>query len=160
MRAAGVAYVTKRVLQERYPARFMSANISDVDLPEEAVLGGVVSTHYSSVELDPLGIAGRVREPKRHGPYEVVVASLAQLYKGTDVLIEAVARCARVGFDLTAVIVGDGKYRPQLMAQAERRDRKGVHRWSSGGPAEESSVLPSCQLRCEAQPTMPEFTSA
>jgi glycosyltransferase involved in cell wall biosynthesis len=121
MRAAGVAYVTKWVLQERYPARFMSANISDVDLPEEAVLGGVVSTHYSSIELDPLGIAGRVREPKRHGPYEVVtVASLAQLYKGTDVLIEAVARCARVGFDLTAVVVGDGKYRPQLMAQAER----------------------------------------
>jgi hypothetical protein len=31
MRAAGVAYVTKRVLQERYPARFVSANISDVE---------------------------------------------------------------------------------------------------------------------------------
>jgi glycosyltransferase involved in cell wall biosynthesis len=48
------------------------------------------------------------------------VGSLAQLYKGTDVLIEAVARCVRAGVDLTAVIVGDGKYGPDLMAQAER----------------------------------------
>jgi len=36
------------------------------------------------------------------------------------VLIEAVARCVRAGLDVTAVIVGDGKYRPDLMALAER----------------------------------------
>jgi glycosyltransferase involved in cell wall biosynthesis len=48
------------------------------------------------------------------------VGSLAQLYKGADVLIEAIARCVRAGFNLTAAIVGDGKYRPVLMAQAER----------------------------------------
>ena len=35
-------------------------------------------------------------------------------------LIEAVARCVRAGLDLTAVIVGDGKYRTDLMAQSER----------------------------------------
>jgi glycosyltransferase involved in cell wall biosynthesis len=73
-----------------------------------------------SIELDSPGIAECVRKPKRHGPYQLVtVGSLAQLYKGTDVLIEAVARCVRAGFDLTAVIVGDGKYRRDLMAQAE-----------------------------------------
>ena len=38
-RARGVAYVTKRALQERYPSRFMSTNVSDVDLPESAILG-------------------------------------------------------------------------------------------------------------------------
>jgi glycosyltransferase involved in cell wall biosynthesis len=120
LRATGVAYVTKRALQERYPAQFMSISISDVDLPEEAVLGRVFSTHYSSIELDPAHLANAIRKPKQQGPYRLVtVGSLAQLYKGVDVLIEAVARCVRAGSNLTAVIVGDGKYRPALMAQAE-----------------------------------------
>ena len=44
----------------------------------------------------------------------------AALQEGTDVLIEAIARCVRSGVDLTAVIAGDGKYRPALMALAER----------------------------------------
>ena len=121
LRAIGVAYVTKRVLQERYPAQRISTSVSDVDLPLDALLGDVHLTHYSNVELDPAGIAECFRKPKRHGPHQLVtVGSLAQLYKGTDVLIEAVARCVRAGVDLTAVIVGDGKYRPDLMAQAER----------------------------------------
>jgi glycosyltransferase involved in cell wall biosynthesis len=99
----------------------MGINVSDVNLPREAVLGGALSTHYSNVELDSTCIQERVRKPNQHGPYRLVtLGSLAQLYKGTDVLIEAVARCVRAGFDLTAVIVGDGKYRPDLMAQAER----------------------------------------
>ena len=119
--AVGVAYVTIRVLQERYPARARSTSVSDVDLPREAVLGGVLLTHYSNVELDATGVAEGTRQAKQHGPYQLVtVGSLAQLYKGTDVFIEAVARCVRAGVDLTAVIVGDGKHRPELMAQAER----------------------------------------
>jgi glycosyltransferase involved in cell wall biosynthesis len=118
--AIGVAYVTKRALQKRYPAGAMSASVSDVDLPAEAVLSGY-STHYSNVELDSEGIAECLREPKQHGPYRLAtVGSLAQPYKGTDVLIEAIARCVRAGFDLTAVIVGDGKCRPGLMALAAR----------------------------------------
>src|ERR1017187_3723867 len=121
LRAIGVAYVTKQALQQRYPPSLMSASVSDVDLPESAVLGGLASTHYSSVELEAAGIVGTVRRAKQHGPYQLVtVGSLAQLYKGIDVLIEAVALCVRSGFDVTAVIVGDGRYRPLLMAPAER----------------------------------------
>jgi glycosyltransferase involved in cell wall biosynthesis len=122
VRAIGVAYVTKMALQKRYPTRAVSASVSDVDLPAEAVLSGY-STHYSNVELDSDGIAKFLREPKRHGPYRLVtVGSLAQLYKGTDVLIEAMARCVRAGFDVTAVIVGEGQCRPGLMALAGRLD--------------------------------------
>jgi len=121
VRALGVAYVTKRTLQARYPARSMSASVSDVDLPDSALLGGVSCTHYSSIELDAAGVAASIRSAKRRGPYQLVtLGSLAQLYKGTDVLIEAVAICVRAGLDLTAVIAGDGKYRSQLMAQSER----------------------------------------
>ena len=120
LRATGVAYVTKRILQERYPAQFVSMSISDVDLPEEAVLDRGFSTHYSSIELGSAHIAQCVRKPKQHGPYQLVtVGSRAQRYKGTDVLIEAAARCVRAGLDLTVVIVGGGKYQPDLMAQSE-----------------------------------------
>lgn len=121
LRATGVAYVTKRALQERYPAQFMSMSISDVDLPDEAVSGRVFSTYYSSIELEPGHMSNVVRKPKEKGPYHLVtVGSLEQLYKGVDVLIEAVERCVRAGLDLTVVVVGGGKYRAALMAQAER----------------------------------------
>jgi glycosyltransferase involved in cell wall biosynthesis len=121
LRAVGVAYVTKRTLQKRYPCRSVTAGVSDVDLPLEAMLGSAISANYSSIELEAPSIVERIRPPKTHGPFHLVtVGSLAQLYKGTDVLIEAVARCVSGGVDLTAVIAGDGKYRPHLMAQAER----------------------------------------
>jgi glycosyltransferase involved in cell wall biosynthesis len=120
-RAVGVAYVTKRSLQERYPAQLMDVSVSDVDLAADALVGGTAWTHYSSTELEVAGVAEDIRPVKQHGPFQLVtVGSLEQLYKGTDVLIEAVARCVRAGVDLTLVIVGDGKYRLRLMAQAER----------------------------------------
>ena len=120
-KACGVAYVTRQALQKRYPTGEMSAGVSDVELPAEAVLGGSSYTHYSSIELDQAGIASVVRPPKECGPFQIVtVGSLAQLYKGPDVLIEAVGRCVRAGVDVTVVIVGDGKFRPALMAHAER----------------------------------------
>jgi glycosyltransferase involved in cell wall biosynthesis len=120
-RAVGVAYVTKRSLQERYPARFMDISVSDVDLQADALVGGVAWTHYSSVELEATSVAENIREVKQRGPYQLVtVGSLEQLYKGTDVLIDAVARCVRAGVDVTLVIAGDGKFRPDLTALAER----------------------------------------
>ena len=113
LRASGVAYVTRDVLQKRYPANLMSA-VSDVDLPEDAVLGAGC-THYSSIELDPSGIVQGVRRARRAGGYQIVtVGSLAQLYKGTDVFITALAQCVRGGLDVSAVVVGDGKYRRRL----------------------------------------------
>lgn len=121
LRAAGAAYVTKRALQQRYPTRQMSMSISDVDLPENAVLETVLSTNYPSVELRQEHLVRSIFHARRDGPFRIVtVGSLAQLYKGTDVLIDAVARCVRAGLNLTAIIVGDGKYRDSLMAQAER----------------------------------------
>jgi glycosyltransferase involved in cell wall biosynthesis len=120
-RAVGVAYVTRRSLQQRYPPRCMDVSVSDVDLPADALVDGVAWTHNSSIELESAGVAESLRKVKEHGPYQLVtVGSLEQLYKGTDVLIDAVARCVRAGVDLRAVIVGDGKYRPELTARADR----------------------------------------
>jgi len=120
LHAIGVAYVTKRTLQERYPTRSPSVNISDL-YPPPMASDYTVTTHYSSVELDSRNISECVRIPRQQGPYQLVtVGSLAQLYKGPDVLIEATARCVQAGLDLTVVIVGEGKFRKALMAQAER----------------------------------------
>jgi glycosyltransferase involved in cell wall biosynthesis len=120
-RAVGVAYVTKRTLQERYPCKATTAGISDVDLLPEAFLDDVYLRHYSNAELGSTALARNAHKPKEHVPYRLVtVGSLAQRYKGTDVLIDAVAHCVRAGLDLTAVIVGDGKYRADFLAQAAR----------------------------------------
>jgi len=43
---------------------------------------------------------------------------MTQLYKGQDVLIDAVARCAKGGFQINLVLVGDGRYRERLEQQA------------------------------------------
>jgi glycosyltransferase involved in cell wall biosynthesis len=102
-RAAAVAYVTEHVLQRRYPPA-----------------SSAFSTHYSSVELTGEAYVSAPR-PALHDKQAwtlVTVASLAQLYKGPDILIRAVAACVREGLDLRLVVVGDGKYRQELEALA------------------------------------------
>jgi glycosyltransferase involved in cell wall biosynthesis len=43
------------------------------------------------------------------------------MYKAPDVLIDAVATLVRDGLDLRLVLVGDGRHRPELEAQAAAR---------------------------------------
>ena len=119
LRALGAAYVTRYALQARYPCH-SPFSVSDVSLPETAFSSGA-STYYSNVEIRKDDISDSAYNPKPQGPYELVtVGSLEQLYKGTDVLIDAIARCVRCGVDLTATIVGGGKYQAALMAQTVR----------------------------------------
>ncbi|MFN7993901.1 MAG: glycosyltransferase [Bryobacteraceae bacterium] len=121
LRASGVAYVTRRVLQERYPSRRLSTSFSDVDLSQDALAKSAYSTSYSSIELDSSGYVASPRSAKPHGPWTLsTVGSMAQMYKGIDVLLRALASCTSSGFDVRAVIVGEGKFRPELMALAER----------------------------------------
>ena len=83
----------------------------------------MLSTHYSSVELGEADLRDNSARRRRPGggPLRLItVGSLAQLYKGTDVLIQAVALCVRTGINLTLTIVGDGQYRPMLEATANR----------------------------------------
>ncbi len=100
--ACAVSYVTERTLQERYPSA-----------------PGAPAFGVSDVELGPDAFVATPREP-REGPMRVVlVGSLAQLYKGPDVLLSALALCRAKGVSIEATIVGDGHYRAQLERQAQ-----------------------------------------
>lgn len=97
--ACAAAYVTAGILQHRYPAA-----------------PGAFTTHYSSIELrDEAFVATRPDTRPAGSSFNVVlIGSLDQLYKGPDILIQAVARLVTQDLDVVATIVGDGQYRGQL----------------------------------------------
>jgi glycosyltransferase involved in cell wall biosynthesis len=102
--ACAVSYVTESHLQSRYRAGEFAfqTHYSSLDLPEEA---------YVAQARQSLELKGR--------PFVIIsVASLEQLYKGPDILIQAVAKCIRAGAKFRLEFVGDGYYRKQLMQQA------------------------------------------
>ena len=123
-RAVGVAYVTRAALQTRYPCGAYSVGVSDVELKRADDHGLVpgVATFYSSVDLGPSDFATQPRQPVLDVPPRVlIIGSLAQMYKGVDVLLEAVAICRDRGQDLQIRVVGDGRYRATLEQEAARR---------------------------------------
>lgn len=104
-RAAGIAYVTERTLQMRYPPA-----------------PGAFTTHYSSVDLPPEAF---VPTPRVYGFVDrrctlITVGSLDVLYKAPDVVIDAFAALIRGGLDLALVWVGDGRYRSEMEVRARR----------------------------------------
>ncbi len=116
-RAAGVAYVTERALQKRYPNAAYSVGMSDVEIAGDSILPApaVFTTHYSSVELseeDAVNISRAIPEKRQFRL--VTLSSLTQMYKAPDILIRAVKQCLDAGLDLTLSIAGDGKHRGEL----------------------------------------------
>jgi glycosyltransferase involved in cell wall biosynthesis len=102
--AVAAAYVTREVLQRLYPPA------------SEAM-----STHYSSAELGQSVFAATPRAAQYAPGVRTVVGigSLAQLYKGPDVLIEALRLLVDDHVDVRMVWVGDGAYRPMLEQRAQ-----------------------------------------
>lgn len=99
--ASAALYVTREALQRRYPCPPYMTGVSDVDIQAADLVA----------ESRPVLQAAR--------PLVLVyVGTMAQLYKAPNVLIDAVAAGVREGLDLKLVLVGDGKHRPELEAQA------------------------------------------
>lgn len=103
--AVAATYVTQTVLQQRYPAAATaySTSYSDVDLPAEAFVADRRSGELRSAV-----------------PTVVSVGAMAQRAKGFDVLLDAIACCARRGVPINLRIIGDGHLRPELERQARR----------------------------------------
>jgi L-malate glycosyltransferase len=104
-KATAAAYVTRLALQKRYPCPHFSRGISDVVLPEESI---VTAPRPVRQDLKSMTL--------------VFVGSMSQLYKAPDVLIKAVAVCAKQGLDLNLLMLGDGKYRAELEQLAKSQD--------------------------------------
>jgi glycosyltransferase involved in cell wall biosynthesis len=100
--ACAAAYVTERALQRRYPAA-----------PDALV------THYSSIELPESALVSAPRGARPNRTARIIfVGTLAQLYKGPDVLIDALAKC-RTHTDAELVIVGSGRHQTELEQRAK-----------------------------------------
>ena len=98
--AAAVLFVTKRVLQSKYPTRGRMYSASDVSLDDS--------------DFAPCPVGGL----HRGTPFTLVtVASLDQPYKGTALLLEAVARLRRHD-EMRVLIVGAGRLLPALQQRA------------------------------------------
>lgn len=103
--AADVAlYVTARALQRRYPTHAPAYAASDAELPSSAYAPG--ARRWSEAPATPRLL---------------FVGTLAQLYKGPDVLVEALARIHRTGRRATLTIVGEGGQRAPLERLAAAR---------------------------------------
>jgi glycosyltransferase involved in cell wall biosynthesis len=118
--ASALAYVAE-YLERRYPSGGRAVSLPDVDLPDDALAfsSKVPTTNYSSVELQENSAVpvARSQWPENRTCTLITIASLAQVYKGTDALVEALGRCPVSGLDLRLRIIGDGKHRPQLEAR-------------------------------------------
>jgi phosphatidyl-myo-inositol dimannoside synthase len=102
--ASAVSYVTSNRLQARYPAA-----------------PGAFQSAVSDVLLPPGFIADRPRRAASFKPLRLItVGSLEQPYKGTDVLLEALARSIKAGLDAQLVVIGGGRYLPEFESLASR----------------------------------------
>jgi glycosyltransferase involved in cell wall biosynthesis len=112
--AVAVAYVTRERLQQRYPCPAHSVGVSDVGPLDFRSNPKVFATSYSSVSCEDVQFVERARcFHDRERPRILFVGSLAQMYKGADILIKAVKHLLPVTAP-TVVLVGDGKHRAEL----------------------------------------------
>ena len=123
--AIAVMFVTRSVLQQKYPTRAQAFSASDAPLDDSAFEG----------------LSSQERLRASGGTFRIVtVGGLEQPYKGFSVLIDAIGSLRRAGADVSLTIVGGGRLQPDLQAQARRQaiessvtfpgqlDRDGVRR--------------------------------
>jgi phosphatidylinositol alpha-1,6-mannosyltransferase len=102
-RATAVMFVTRQVLQRKYPTEGRAFSASDAPLDDAAF--EVASPHE--------------RNPQTAGVFRIVtVGALDQPYKGTAVLLEAVRRLRRAGAAVSLTVVGGGRLLADLQARA------------------------------------------
>jgi glycosyltransferase involved in cell wall biosynthesis len=106
--------VTRERLQRSYPCPAHSVGISDVAQLDFTKASKVFTTSYSSITSENTQFIDHPRTVIIPDcPRILFVGSLAQLYKGPDVLIKAI-KILRPLIRLEASIVGDGRYRHEL----------------------------------------------
>jgi glycosyltransferase involved in cell wall biosynthesis len=112
--AAAVAYVTPTGLPERYPAADWWTSYSSLDLGDDAFVDDATLEARAAWRARPS--RGTVIDP-----WQVVgIGSLAQPFKGYDLLIDALAGLRTRGLIVDLTLVGDGHLRNALAARAAK----------------------------------------
>jgi len=117
-KAVAVAYVTREALQRRYPCPALSVGVSDVGHLNFREDAKVFTTNYSSLDCEASDFVGEARHFRGRERLRILfIGSLAQMYKGPDILLKAIQLVA-AHLDPNVVIVGDGKHRKELELMA------------------------------------------
>lgn len=104
--AKSVVYVTQKDLQRKYPASLNAKQFS-----------------ISNVRINDSIIANNPRKYKAKSHYNIVcIGSLAQMYKGADVMLEAVKYIneKNCGFSINLTWLGDGIYKSEMQTLAKK----------------------------------------
>lgn len=110
--ASACSYVTRESLQKRYRPGGWSTYFSDVELPDDEIVGE---------EAIEKRVAKAKRKIESKEPWHLCfVGNISRLYKGQDILIEAVSDCVHKGMNLGLTIIGHGRLVPELKEQARQ----------------------------------------
>jgi glycosyltransferase involved in cell wall biosynthesis len=102
--ASAALYVSKETLQARYPTA-----------------KNVFSTHASNVMLPPEAFVPEAKTLTNTPPFSIVtVGTLAAMYKSPDIAIAAMAILKQRGLRVSLQWLGDGRYRPEMVALAAK----------------------------------------
>ncbi|MBZ5542479.1 MAG: glycosyltransferase family 4 protein [Acidobacteriia bacterium] len=132
--ASAASYVTRAALQRRYPPgpSTWTASVSSIDLRD-----GLVGTDKLEARIAELR-RSRGRGGSAERPWRVAfLGTLTSLYKGPDVLLNAVAFCVKGCLQLDVAIAGEGKCRPELERLAAKLGLTGSARFLGALPAGE-----------------------
>lgn len=118
-RASAAAYVTERTLQARYPLASADHGQRGEVLDTFSKSPPDNSFAISDVELPDSAFVSEQRKvcSAKRPPRLIFVGSLEQLYKGPDILLQAIALLKQQSLDIELTIVGDGRYRHALEKQ-------------------------------------------
>lgn len=100
-KADAVSYVTRQYLQNRYPVK-----------------PGIFTVGCSSIELNQSYINCKPRIYTKHANKLLFIGSFGQLYKGADLLIQALANLNNAGRDYHLTLLGDGQYKKDMQQLA------------------------------------------
>ena len=107
--ATSIHYVTESALQKRYPAAPDAYTI--------AYPNALMDFAYATLPI----LQDRFRQMDMNKSVRVgFIGSLAQMYKGPDILLHAFSICRTRGSDFELVMVGNGRYAEEMKALARR----------------------------------------
>ena len=115
--AFATLYWSGGTMRQRYPP---ANNAYTCVAPRIFLSGGYASSAYMAERFRRADLGNGLSKPGAVARRIGFIGSLAQLYKGPDVILRAAALCRSRGREFEIVMIGDGRYAEQMKALACR----------------------------------------